>query len=313
MRRRIAAIDLARGAALAGMIVYHFAWDLRFYGLAAIEVAEDLGWRLFARLIAGSFLALVGMSLVLAHGDRLRPRPFLRRLGQIVAAAAAVTIATYLLTPDAFVFFGILHAIALTSVLALPFLRAPLWLIALAAAAVFLAPSLLASPAFDRPWLLWTGLVTVPPRANDYVPLFPWFGMVLVGVLLARLAPRTRFWPALTGWAPRGRLARWLAWAGRHTLAIYLLHQPVLLGALYPVAAMLGPSPAVQEFGFLRSCERSCAASGSTIAFCRASCACLMERSKEADLLDDALTGALDGAPLTRFEELAIQCSRSAP
>ena len=60
--RRVPAVDMARGTALAAMAVYHFSWDLSFYGLADIPVTSATGWIAFARMIAGSFLALVASA-----------------------------------------------------------------------------------------------------------------------------------------------------------------------------------------------------------------------------------------------------------
>ena len=169
------------------MIVYHFAWDLSAYQLIAVDVTGDLGWRIFARTIAGTFLALVGINLVLAARNGFRPGPYFRRLAIILAAALLVTLGTWWLDPATFVFFGILHLIVVASVLALPFLRAPLWLI-LAAAVVFLAgPHFLTSPFFDAPAWYWLGLSPNPPPTVDYVPVFPWFGVVLLGVAAGRL------------------------------------------------------------------------------------------------------------------------------
>jgi uncharacterized membrane protein len=53
---RLPWLDAARGIALAAMVVYHFSWDLRFFGYISADVAGDLGWRIFARCIAASFL-----------------------------------------------------------------------------------------------------------------------------------------------------------------------------------------------------------------------------------------------------------------
>ena len=82
---------------------------------------------------------------------------FWRREAILVAAAIAVSIGTYIAFGEYFAFFGVLHAIALFSLLALPFLRAPLWLVALVAAAVIVAPFLWTDPAFINPWLAWIG------------------------------------------------------------------------------------------------------------------------------------------------------------
>jgi uncharacterized membrane protein len=61
------AVDVARGVAIVAMISYHFAWDLSFLELAPIQVVGDPAWNVYARAIAGSFLALAGLGLSLAH------------------------------------------------------------------------------------------------------------------------------------------------------------------------------------------------------------------------------------------------------
>ena len=235
-RRRIEAIDMARGAALAAMVAYHFSWDLSFYGLADIPVTSATGWIVFARMIAGSFLGLVGVSLVLAARGGINWRGYGRRLAQVVAAAAAITVATWFAFPDAFIFFGILHAIALFSLLALAFLRLPVVVTLACAALAFAAPSLVSGPLFDRSWLLWTGLGTFFPPSNDYVPLFPWFGTTLAGLALGKIAEKAGLWERLSSWRPATAPARLLLFSGRHSLLVYLAHQPVLLALLGAVA-----------------------------------------------------------------------------
>ncbi|AAL51990.1 hypothetical protein BMEI0809 [Brucella melitensis bv. 1 str. 16M] len=116
-RPRLGRIDIAHGIALIAMAIYHFGWDLEFFGYMAPATTAQGGWKLFARCIASSFLFLVGFSLVLAHGRGIRWRPMAKRLLQIIAAAAAISAVTWYMTPDSFIFFGILHQIALASVL----------------------------------------------------------------------------------------------------------------------------------------------------------------------------------------------------
>lgn len=255
---RIPLIDAMRGAGIVAMVIYHLAWDLSYFGFIVVNVPADRGWTIFARLIAGSFLALVGVSLVLAHRSGIRPRPFLRRLAIISAAAVAVTLLTWYLFLTSFVFFGILHAIAVSSVLALPFLRVPLILVVATSAFAFAAPSLLASPVFNSPWLWWLGLMTFAPTSNDYVPIFPWFGVVLAGMAATRLWLRL---PKLHGrlrWgAAPSRIAP-LVWTGRHSLVIYLLHQPVLFGSLFLVHQALGSSDTVTSARFVEFWTVSC-------------------------------------------------------
>lgn len=228
---RLPVVDLARGLALAAMAVYHFFWDLEFFGFADLGVTENLIWTAFARAIAASFLALVGVGLVLAHDKGVKPRPFLRRLALIAGAAAAITLLSYLTDPDGIIWFGILHCIAVASVLGLVFLRLPVIVVILAGMACVAAPHFLTAPLFNGHGWLWLGLGSETIPSNDYNPLLPWFGYVLFGIAAARLTPPER-WPL---WRPRGIIGRALCLAGRHSLIVYLVHQPLLMGLLWTV------------------------------------------------------------------------------
>lgn len=213
MPARLPFLDAARGMAVVAMIAYHFFWDLSVFGFIQTDVGRE--WRGAAMTIAASFLLISGAAFTLA--GRLKPR----RLAVIGGAAALVSLGSWWFDPGSFIFFGILHCIALSAVLAVPFLRAPAWVLGVAAALV-LALGSLAHPAFNAWPLLWLGLATQLPPTNDYIPIFPWFGFVLVGMLAGR-APRD-LWPEA---APA-----LLVWLGRWSLLIYLVHQPILVGLL---------------------------------------------------------------------------------
>lgn len=237
---RIELVDLGRGIALIAMTAYHFCWDLEMFGVLPrgfMAQTEMIWW---ARTIAGSFLFLVGFSLCLAHGNGIRWRSFLVRLAQIVAAALAITIATWFATPDAFIFFGILHSIALGSVLALAFLRAPWWLTALVAAAVLTLRGTLQTEALDAPIWWWSGLSRIIPVSNDYVPVFPFFGMILLGLAAAKLATRQGWLEILARPKLAAAPARLLRFIGRHSLIYYLAHQPVMLAILFSLFWLVG-------------------------------------------------------------------------
>jgi uncharacterized membrane protein len=236
---RIPAVDIARSAALLAMGVYHFVYDLELFALVPPGTATSGGWRLLALGTAGSFLFLAGVSLWLAHGACRRWRGFGRRFLRIAAAAALITGATWLALPQGFVFFGILHAIAAASLVGMAVLRLPVWALAGLAGLAFLAPGYLRAEIFDPWWLWWTGLQTVPVRAVDYVPLAPWLGPFLLGLAAGRLGTATGVWAWLARWQG-GAVAGWLAWPGRHSLGVYLLHQPVLIAGIWLAVQMLG-------------------------------------------------------------------------
>ncbi|WP_137699926.1 heparan-alpha-glucosaminide N-acetyltransferase [Marimonas lutisalis] len=231
--RRIIALDLARSAALLLMAVFHFTYDLEMFGLIAGGTIASPPWRLFAECIAGSFIFLSGISLWLAHAQGLRWRAFWRRLAVVGAAAALVSAATLIAMPQVFVYFGILHCIAVSGLVGVLFLRLPAVVTLLAAVAVWMAPEYLQDPAFNQPWLYWSGLATQVRPAMDFVPVLPWLAPALAGLALARLADGAGLFERLRGGGTPARAWRWLAWPGRHSLMVYLLHQPVLMGLVW--------------------------------------------------------------------------------
>jgi uncharacterized membrane protein len=235
---RVLAVDLARSAALLAMAVFHFVYDLELFGWLAPGTSTSGGWRLLALGTAGSFLFLAGLSLWLGHGAGIRWRSFGGRLIRVAGAAALITAITWLAMPGAFIFFGILHAIAAASLLGLAFLRVPVLGLLVFAALAFAAPYFARSELFDAWWLWWTGLQTVPVRSVDYVPLAPWFGPFLLGLALGRLGSRWGLWARLGAWRG-GRMAQRLAWPGRYSLWVYLAHQPVLIALIWTATQML--------------------------------------------------------------------------
>ncbi|MEH7827487.1 heparan-alpha-glucosaminide N-acetyltransferase [Gemmobacter denitrificans] len=232
--QRIWIIDVARTLALIGMAAFHLVYDLQMFGVLPPGTATSGIFYYHARIVAGSFLFLAGMGLWLAHGSGLHWHAFWRRWLRIAAAAAGVTLVTRLAMPQAWVFFGILHCIALASLIALPCLRLPA-LLTLALGATVLGAAWWAPPLLEWTWppLRFLGLQTGPTYSVDFVPLVPWFGPFLIGLGLARLIG--------PGWVRLARLQApdWLAWPGRHSLAIYLLHQPVLIGLLWLILQLV--------------------------------------------------------------------------
>jgi uncharacterized membrane protein len=308
---RLAAVDAVRGLALLAMIAYHLAWDLADRRLIETDVVRDPIWRGFAHAIAGTFLVLVGVSLVLATRRGIRWQPFLRRLGLLAAAAALVTLGTYWFAPDAYVFFGILHLILVGSVLALPFLALPSWLVGAAAAAVLVAPDYLASPFFDQPAWWWLGLSTEPPPSVDYVPLVPWFAPILAGILVGRLI-LLRPDSAFAAWQPAGGPGRVAVVAGRWSLPIYLVHQPILLGALALLAPLLPVNEAAIQHAFQRDCTASCRAVGADMPVCELFCSCVYDGFKGTPLLDANGLAALPPDQKARRQTVIEACQRKA-
>ena len=310
---RIPLIDQARGVALIAMAIYHFTWDLGFFGYIDPETATTGGWRIFARVIAGSFLFLVGFSLVLGHIKGFHLRPFLIRLGKIGLAAAIISVATWFAFPDTFIFFGILHAIAAASLVGLLFVRLPVVVTLLLAAAAVAAPLYLRAPLFDHPALWWVGLSVNVPRSNDYVPLLPWLAPVLLGIALARLFVASALPERLAGFG--GATKVWwkslLEKAGRHSLAFYLIHQPLLIALVYGFSLVV-PAPAADPaVGYTKSCLRACG-NERDAGFCQSFCGCTLDRLVGQNLFADLNRGTIDVTTDERITAISSQCTANA-
>ncbi len=300
------AIDVARGLAIVAMIIYHFSWDLSFFKLIETNILQVPAWRWFARGIAGSFLLLAGVGLALAHAEGFRKRAFLTRLLKVGGAALAVTLVTFFAFPQSYIFFGILHCIALSSLLALPFLRLHPALTLAAAAFCLVAPWLFTSPALDAPWLDWLGLGALDPMTNDYVPIFPWLGVVLIGVAIGKMLMPRQGTMALARWRSGDAVSRALLWAGRKSLPIYLIHQPVLLGILYGVSQVTGPVP-------VAACQQICLQQNGNPALCPSVCSCITQTLPQRDLWQRLLKDQATPEDDRRISATAQQCMRRAP
>jgi uncharacterized membrane protein len=248
MDKRFWEIDALRGVAILMMVLYHLLYDLAYFGGYDIDVYSGF-WRYFARATASLFILLVGVSLTRSlraatgakHPESGRFRvslglfpKYLRRGLRIFGWGLVITLLTWLLTPEGTVVFGILHFIGLSVVLAYPFLQIRGWNLVLGLAAIVLGVYL-QDVTVGFPWLLWLGLRPEHFATFDYFPVLPWFGLTLWGVFCGSwfyANDRRRLaLPDLSACAPI-RLLRFL---GRHSLAVYMLHQPALIAALYLV------------------------------------------------------------------------------
>lgn len=224
------------------MLVSNFLFDLVYFvGLTWLS-SRALDW--FARLVAGSFICIAGVSLTLSQarlqvsspGPGHSPRAsglvkVVRRGLTLLGLGCLVTGATWMAAGEQLVIFGVLHLIGASLILAYPFLGRPRASLGVGFL-VIAAAQVTSRVRLDHPWFLWLGLQPQGYGSVDYAPLIPWFGPLLIGVSLGELLypggqPRwplpdlSRPWPV-----------RALSWCGRHSLLIYFAHQPLFLGGI---------------------------------------------------------------------------------
>jgi uncharacterized membrane protein len=232
-------LDALRGAAMLWMALFHFAFDLNHFGWLEPRhnFYTDTLWTVQRVCIVSLFLFCAGLSLAAAlHAGQGWPK-FWKRWAQIAGCALLVSIGSAWMFPKSWISFGVLHGIAVMLVLAR--LAAPLrggWLWPLGALCIVL-PMWLQHPFFDSRWTNWVGLVTHKPVTEDFAPLLPWLGVMLFGLAAGQWLLHNR--PGVLS-GPLPRVAAGLAWLGRWSLSFYMLHQPVLIGALMLAQALRG-------------------------------------------------------------------------
>ena len=234
-RNRIAGIDRARGMAIVAMVIFHFAFDMMYFGYAPAGMVYQPAWRLFETSIASSFLFLAGLSFMLAHGQSFKPAKFIKQLTPIAVCAALISAVTYVLFADAMIRFGILHSIATLMVLAIVLRHVPPLGLAFVTVAI-LAGYFWAAVPVELPAVFGALIYTDTTSFSvDYRPLVPWGAAFVLGMSCAAFIKRNPsshrqirrvWWP--------------LEWAGQHSLLIYMVHQPILFAGFYLVQSIKG-------------------------------------------------------------------------
>lgn len=241
--QRFDAVDALRGLAMIWMTAFHFSFDLNQFGYIKQDFYHDPVWTWQRTLIVSLFLFCAGLGQAIAVSQGQSWPRFWRRWAQVLGCALLVSLGSWWMYPQSFIYFGVLHGMALMLIIAR--LTAPWgarlwWLGGVAIAIQFIASYAMQTVAtvgfvdlFNAPQLNWLGIITRKPITEDYVPLLPWLGVMWWGVAagswLTRQGAACLSWPLPAALEPLALLGRW-------SLSYYMLHQPVMIGALMALA-----------------------------------------------------------------------------
>jgi uncharacterized membrane protein len=220
-------LDLIRSLAIFLMVIFHFIYDLKYFGWLTWDIPDSDGWKHFRYVILTLFFICIGVSLVYSHAQQIHPKKFIKRLTKVAIGAGVITLMSLVMFPQNWIFFGVLHFIFLASLCAILFVPYPRLSLILGTCIIILGSLGLV----DKRWPFSYFSEFLPNYTVDYVPLSPWLGVILLGIALAH-----------SNWLnhdiftlKNDKLIRQLAWPGKHSLIIYLIHQPLLFAVLTPI------------------------------------------------------------------------------
>jgi uncharacterized membrane protein len=221
--KRYQILDFTRGLAIGLMFIYHLSFGLAQLGYFTIHFSTDFFWISFRALIVFLFLALVGIGLFLATRNKLNVRAYFKRLLLLLVYFLLITLLSQSVRPDFYVFFGILHLIFVSSILGLLFVKL-YWTNLIIGLLVIGCGNFIHITRLDHPMLQWVGMNNINPIADDYAPLLPWFGLVLIGIFLGQMLFSKYQFKSLYDWQAEHWITRLISWAGRHSIHLYFVH-----------------------------------------------------------------------------------------
>jgi uncharacterized membrane protein len=230
-KKRIHGLDTFRGFAIFLMIIYHFIYDLTDFGFIELKMNSTLSILIFRYTIITMFLFAVGVSLALVHGKTVNHYSLKKRILLLTLSAILVSATTYLLFPKHWIFFGILHCVLVSTLVTIPLLKYPKFNLILVPLIFFgwLTDHL----NFHFLYLLLQEPLNLPTHFSlDRIPLFPWLSVILLGTLVTHYKIHHKIFN-INILNKETKVHKLLKVMGRHSLVIYLIHQPIMFGAFY--------------------------------------------------------------------------------
>lgn len=238
-KERFIELDILRGFAISVMIFFHLLWDLDYYGLSQID-KEIYNYSAYFPTI---FFILVGICLVISSKYKTTGQLIFRGMW-VFGIGLIITAVTTVIIPDKPITFGVLHCIGCSIILGTFFTRfkaynliiAPFFILT----GIFIGNFHVQDPSFFQLAIgqhqenLWAYTV-------DYFPILPWFGVTLFGLgtgnILYKNGKRQFPFPDISHLIP----VKMISYLGKNSLAIYLLHQPMIAGTILYIIPIINP------------------------------------------------------------------------
>lgn len=226
--KRIWELDALRGLCILGMVVIHLIYDW-------VELYQIIPWA-YPPLLSfvqnwGGVLFLLISGICATLGSRsVRRGLIVFGCGMLVTAVTAVTAGMYFLgfaDQGIIIYFGVLHCLGVCMMLWYFLRRLPTWALGVLGVVLVAVGLWMRQIVVSVPYLFWLGLTFPGFATADYFPLLPDLGFFLLGAFLGRTVYRRKesLLPKANTGCP---LIRFFLFCGRHSLTIYLLHQPIL-------------------------------------------------------------------------------------
>ena len=239
-KNRIYLLDELRGLCIILMVAYHFFYSagMMYHYDWAVNIFKLL--KPWQPILPISFILLSGIACNLSRSN-------IKRGLLLLGVAVAITLVTYFFMPEQVIWFGIIHFIAFANIICAPLkkpiLKIPSVIGVIIFGLLFVATyniqqgymGFMPDYAIQLPKFLYStdytmmlGFYSPNFYSADYFPLIPWIFLFIAGICLGKKIHKL---PKIL----KKRHIRPLAFVGRHSLIIYLAHQPIILGIIYAV------------------------------------------------------------------------------
>ena len=150
------------------------------------------------------------------------------------------------------------------------------------------------------------------PRTMDYEPVFPWVAPFLFGMAGANFLFSSFATSAVGSWKPSAWPGQIFSWAGRHSLAIYLIHQPILFALFFAGTQLSGEAARHDRERYIAACRPACVESGGEIEACAQACECVAAAAEKTGLLASLTSHSVSNENRARVRGIVGTCSSDA-